>query len=133
VHSELLLAVSRLANQLVGDGIADLLLVEAMLKITKQSVNDWVELYNDCPSCLIKTMVKDRTRLKTTDADRSITEPVGLQTEIDKMIASVRGGRAFARPSGTEDVVRIFSEATIAEDATKLAADISAVIARYGI
>ncbi|PJF17967.1 Phosphoacetylglucosamine mutase [Paramicrosporidium saccamoebae] len=132
-HSELLLAVSRLANQLVGDGIADMLLVEAMLKITKQSLKDWAALYKDRPSCLIKTVVKDRTKLKTTDADRSITEPAGLQTEIDRITACVRGGRAFARPSGTEDVVRIFSEATTAEDAAKLAADISAVIAGYGI
>lgn len=117
-----LLALARLANQLVGDGIADLLLVEAMLRITGLSMQAWVEeLYHERPSCLLKAPVRDRTVLVTTDADRRIVQPAGLQPELDRLVGLVREGRAFARASGTENVVRVYAEAATVEQARELA------------
>jgi phosphoacetylglucosamine mutase len=129
--AEKLLSLARLANQHVGDALADMLLVEAMLKISELSIEEWTKLYNDLPSSLAKVPVKDRTKIITADADRRITEPATLQMEIDRLVAAVPNGRAFARPSGTEDVVRIFAEAATPEAAIKLTTDISKIIPSY--
>ena len=54
-----------------------------------------------------------------------LLEPAPLQAALDAASATAgEGGRAFARPSGTEDVVRIYAEAPsqAAADALALAA-----------
>lgn len=127
-----LLALARLSNQLVGDGIADMLLVEAMLQIMDLHVRTWVkDLYQERPSCLLKAPVRDRTVLVTGDADRRIIRPEKIQLEIDRLVGAVSEGRAFARPSGTEDVVRVYAEAATAEQAQQLARSIIRVLSLY--
>lgn len=37
--------------------------------------------------------------------------PEGLQAAIDSAVAPYPEGRSFVRPSGTEDVVRVYAEA----------------------
>ena len=39
------------------------------------------------------------------------TAPAGLQAAIDVIVAETPQGRSFVRPSGTEDVVRVYAEA----------------------
>lgn len=127
-----LLALAHLSNQLVGDGIADMLLVEAMLQMTGLTMRTWVEdLYQERPSCLLKAPVRDRTVLVTSDADRRLIRPEKLQLEIDRLVGTVREGRAFARPSGTEDVVRVYAEAATAEQAQLLAHSIIEILPLY--
>ncbi|KAG7245636.1 hypothetical protein CRUP_018658, partial [Coryphaenoides rupestris] len=55
--------------------------------------------------------VSDRRVIETTDAERRTVSPPGLQEAIDRSVETHRQGRAFARPSGTEDVVRVYAEA----------------------
>lgn len=131
--ADLLLSLARLSNQLVGDALADLLLVQAMLRISRLSLQDTLRLYDDLPSVLLKVPVVDRSRIQTTDADRRITEPLALQTAIDELVRAVPQGRAFARPSGTEDVVRIFAEASTRVAAETLGAQIAALITSLAI
>jgi len=50
-----------------------------------------------------------------------LTEPKELQEEINKAIDSVTNGKAFVRPSGTEDILRLYSEASTLEEVEKLA------------
>lgn len=125
-----IVALYKLANQLVGDGVADLLLVEVMLQISGMGMKEWLNLYRERPSCLIKVPVNDRTKLVTFDADRRIVEPAPLQTAIDSLVAQVSDGRAFARASGTEDVIRIYAEADSSEDASYLARQIAELLPR---
>ena len=54
--------------------------------------------------------VADRTAITTTDAERKAVTPHGLQTSIDELVARFPSGRSFVRPSGTEDVVRVYAE-----------------------
>lgn len=49
--------------------------------------------------------------IDTTDAERRAVSPAGLQEAIDGLVKKYRLARSFVRPSGTEDVVRIYSEA----------------------
>lgn len=123
-----ILALARLAHPHVGDALADMLLVEAMLRLSGLSIGDWIGLYADRPSCLLKAPVRDRTAFRTIDADRRIVEPAGLQEAIDTLVVACPGGRAFARPSGTEDVIRVFAEALDQPSARALAEAVSRVL-----
>ena len=46
----------------------------------------------------------------TTDAERQVTAPTGLQEAINNAVKQFPQARSFVRPSGTEDVVRVYAE-----------------------
>ena len=47
-----------------------------------------------------------------------------VQEFIDQEVAVVTNGKAFVRPSGTEDILRLYCEAQTVEEMDKLAANI---------
>lgn len=49
--------------------------------------------------------------ISTTDAERRAVTPPGLQEAIDELVKKYKLSRAFVRPSGTEDIVRVYAEA----------------------
>ncbi|KAK7108953.1 phosphoacetylglucosamine mutase-like isoform X2 [Littorina saxatilis] len=108
-------------NQTVGDAISDMLLVETILARRGWDSEDWDAMYADLPNRQIKIKVKDRAVVETTDAERKTTSPAGLQEAIDKLVAGYTKGRSFVRPSGTEDVVRVYAEADTQANADELA------------
>lgn len=55
--------------------------------------------------------MSDRRVIDTTDAERRAVSPAGLQEAIDSLVKNYREARSFVRPSGTEDVVRVYAEA----------------------
>ena len=65
------------------------------------------------PNRLVKVVVPDRSVFKTEDAERRLVSPAGLQARIDELVRKYESGRAFVRPSGTEDVVRVYAEARV--------------------
>ena len=54
--------------------------------------------------------------------------PAALQAKIDALAASHKSGRAFVRPSGTEDVVRVYAEAATQDAADALASEAAALL-----
>ncbi|KAL8587749.1 hypothetical protein ACOMHN_020967 [Nucella lapillus] len=108
-------------NQTVGDAISDMLLVESILYQRGWSAADWDSMYTDLPNRQIKIKVQDRTVVQTTDAERRMTSPAGLQDTIDQLVSAYANGRSFVRPSGTEDVVRVYAEAGSQVSADELA------------
>jgi phosphoacetylglucosamine mutase len=104
-------------NQTVGDAISDLLLVEAVLAHKSYTAAQWDALYADLPNRLVKVVVADRGAFTTTDAERRLVTPKGLQGKIDALVGSYPDGRSFVRPSGTEDVVRVYAEAATRKEA----------------
>lgn len=98
-------------NEAVGDAIGNLLAVEAVLSLLDWSCDEWLAMYTDLPNRQIKVVVKDRGAFETTNAERTCVKPEGLQQEIDRLVSQAPGNRAFVRPSGTEDVVRVYVEA----------------------
>ena len=67
----------------------------------------------------------DRTLVKTTADESTCTAPEGLQAAIESEVAQVPSGRSFVRPSGTEDVVRVYAEAATQEATDALAAKVA--------
>lgn len=112
-----LINLTHLINQTVGDAISDMLLVEVVLTHKSYSGIEWNSLYTDLPNRLVKVVVADRNAFKTEDAERRLVSPHGLQLRIDELVGKFEGGRSFVRPSGTEDVVRVYAEAAIKSQA----------------
>ncbi|XP_057180337.1 phosphoacetylglucosamine mutase [Triplophysa rosa] len=119
-----------LINQTVGDAISDMLVIEAVLAIRGMSVQDWDAIYTDLPNRQFKVKVSDRCVIDTTDAERRAVTPVGLQEAIDSLVKKYKQARAFVRPSGTEDVVRVYAEADTQKGADSLAHEVSLAVYR---
>jgi phosphoacetylglucosamine mutase len=103
--------LTQLVNQTVGDALSDMLLVEVVLAHKSYTAAGWDSLYGDLPNRLVKVVVGDRNAFRTENAERRLVSPPGLQSKIDELVRRYEGGRSFVRPSGTEDVVRVYAEA----------------------
>ncbi|XP_062428787.1 phosphoacetylglucosamine mutase [Rhea pennata] len=117
-----------LINQTVGDAISDMLVIEAILALKGLTVQQWDAIYSDLPNRLLTVQVADRQVIGTTDAERRVVTPPGLQEQIDALVKKYKSSRAFVRPSGTEDTVRIYAEADKQENADALAHEVSLAV-----
>nr|XP_008524635.1 PREDICTED: phosphoacetylglucosamine mutase isoform X2 [Equus przewalskii] len=109
--AQMLANVIDLFNQAAGDAISDMLVIEAILALKGLTVQEWDALYTDLPNRQLKVKVADRQVISTTDAERQAVTPPGLQEAINDLVKKYKLSRAFVRPSGTEDVVRVYAEA----------------------
>lgn len=125
---EVLRQFTKLINQTVGDAIADLLSVLAVLYYLNLDALAWDKEYSDLPNRLVKVIVPDRTVFKTTNAERTLVEPMGMQDKIDSIVRKYKDGRSFVRASGTEDAVRVYAEADTQANADQLAEEVSSLL-----
>ena len=98
---------SNLLSQYTGDALGDMLFV--LVALQEITFLEWMYMYQDFPSKQVK-LYGDKTLFQTTDFGRKLTEPVGLQAEIDNIINKYSHSNCFVRPSGTEDVLRLYAE-----------------------
>jgi phosphoacetylglucosamine mutase len=126
--AEQLLLLIDVINQTVGDALSDLLLVELILATRDWDIQTWNSQYTDLPNRQLKIAVKDRKVIQTTDAERKLLSPQGLQQRIDQLVNNCSHGRSFVRPSGTEDVVRVYAEADTQVNADMLAYQVSLLV-----
>jgi phosphoacetylglucosamine mutase len=129
---EVLRATIELINQAVGDALSDFMLVEVVLAHKNWGPQEWLSTYNDLPNRLLKVVVNDRNIFKTTDAERKLVKPDGIQAKIDQEVQKVRQGRSFARASGTEDAVRVYAEAATKAEAEDLARKVAEIVKTFG-
>lgn len=126
-----LLGMADLANQAVGDGIANLLLADALLAIRRWTPVAWADgTYTPRAAVNVSVRVADKSVVATADFDRLVTAPAALAAAVEDAVGSVRGGRSFVRPSGTEDIVRVYAEADEPADAARLAETVVAAVKR---
>lgn len=117
-------------NQAVGDAVSNMLLIEAVLAIRGMTVQQWDAIYSDLPNRQLKVKVADRRLIDTNDTETRVVNPAGLQEAIDALVSQYRRARSFVRPSGTEDVVRVYAEADTQENADTLAHQVSLAVHR---
>ncbi len=86
-------------------------------------------MYTDLPSRQLKVQVRDRSLIVVNDNETVCLQPAAVQTALDAAMVEFNG-RAFVRPSGTEDVVRIYAEAADRPAADGLAAAAAAIVYR---
>ena len=132
----------RLINQAIGDALSDLLLVDAILYIKGWNLRTWNGLYDDLPSRQCKVKVKDRSLVVTNDNETMAIKPTSLQPALQSAMDGLSSGmnnsntstttlappRTFVRPSGTENVVRVYAEASTQKDADALASEAAALV-----
>ncbi|KAF8905536.1 phosphoacetylglucosamine mutase [Gymnopilus junonius] len=123
-----LINLTQLINQTVGDALSDMLLVEVVLAHKSYTGVEWNSLYADLPNRLVKVVVSNRAAFKTEDAERRLVSPQGLQAKIDELVRKYEGGRSFVRPSGTEDVVRVYAEAALKAQSDELAFRVAGLV-----
>jgi phosphoacetylglucosamine mutase len=116
VEAKKIAGILKLSNQTVGDAIANLLVIESILQDLDMSIQDFNNIYDENPSRMYKAIVKDRTKFKVIWDESRLTSPEALQEFIDAQVGSVNEGKAFVRPSGTEDILRLYAEARTAQE-----------------
>lgn len=91
-----------ISNQVVGDAISAMLLVEGCLAFLQLDIESWSLLYSEVPSAISKVYVKDREIFKVTYEETKLLDPAWLQDKINEILkATGVWGRCFIRPSGT--------------------------------
>ena len=91
----------------------------------------WNDIYADLPSRQSKVSVPDKSIFVCCEDETRLLEPTAVQRALDRAAASFSDGRCFLRPSGTEDVVRVYAEACTQSDADTLALAALEVIQAY--
>eukprot|EP00452_MALV-II_sp_L67-6_P000101 gene101-185_t len=128
--SEFLLCFRDLINESVGDALAAMLAVEAILKFYGWSEEDWLAEYTDMPNRLAKVEVPDRYMVAVApENEQHCLQPEGLQAQIEAACAEAGdAARSFVRPAGTEDVIRVYAEAATEEAAERLLQKVCAIV-----
>ncbi len=113
----------RLINPAVGDALSDMLFVDYLLQsLGGWTLGDWnTKLYEDLPSRMLKVKVQDRTMILCNSNESVCLEPPSVQPLLQAAMEATPRGRCFVRPSGTEDVVRVYAEASTRKEADALA------------
>jgi phosphoacetylglucosamine mutase len=82
--------------------------------------NAWNDIYTELPSKQVKVAVSDKSKLICSEDETHLLSPASLQEELNQAMRTAGNGRIFIRPSGTEDVVRIYAEANTKEEVNSL-------------
>lgn len=121
-------------NQATGDAMTDMLGAELCLRYLQLSFLEWTRLYRDLP-CLQRVVAMPRAKLDTLkphpNHERVLLEPKALQDRIDDAVSKFPMARAFVRPSGTEDVCRLYVEAPTKEACAELCAQLERAMQTY--
>ncbi|KAL8275440.1 hypothetical protein Esti_000652 [Eimeria stiedai] len=120
-----LLHFLRLFNPATGDALCDLLAVEAAMLRLGLSLDQWFGLYEASP-CVHTKVALPRNFLRTLKPEPSheqwLLEPQQLQAQLDALTQTCGPfSRLFVRPSGTEDVARIYAECPDPKETERLA------------
>ncbi|MGL5899825.1 MAG: hypothetical protein ACRCZW_09240, partial [Lactobacillaceae bacterium] len=118
---QILKILSETFDPCVGDGLANLLIFKCIIPST-----DNIKNYKENGSRLLTVKVRDKSIITVNDKNE-VLFPKNLQEKIKEEIDKC-GGRAFIRPSGTEDVVRIYSECPNQQDADILGLKVAQIV-----
>ena len=77
----------------------------------------------------LEFQVVDRSVYRTAaGSETRLVAPDGLQAQLEAVVCTFGKARAFARPSGTENIVRVYAEAETDVNAKKLAHRLACLI-----
>lgn len=123
-NGKILRAMSKIFDPCVGDAIANFLVFEAIS--CENTYEEIMNLYEKLPTRLLAVKIKDKRIIKM-ESDVDFSEPKELREKI-KIFCNKYKGRSFIRPSGTEDVVRIFAESAKSDDCDALCVNVAQAV-----
>jgi phosphoacetylglucosamine mutase len=120
-------------NRTTGDSLSALIAVESSLKLNNMKLLELYNIYTELESVNVKVIVKDKHVFVPNEDDTRLIQPVEIQNKIDETVSKYSNslGRCFVRPSGTEDIVRIYAEAVTLQEAKDIAEIVKQVILEY--
>jgi len=101
--------ISKLNNSVVGDGISGIFCTLYNLEYCNLSYVEWFSLFEKNKFQLFKITVKDKTKYKTDRSETRLLSPTEIQNSLDNLMKK-NDCFIFIRPSGTEDVIRVYIE-----------------------
>uniref|UniRef100_A0A7S0ZD40 phosphoacetylglucosamine mutase n=1 Tax=Timspurckia oligopyrenoides TaxID=708627 RepID=A0A7S0ZD40_9RHOD len=122
--------IAGLSNQAVGDAVSNVFLFELLLRELQWDLATWYSIYNEFPCEYRIVRVHDRSIVITEDFERQVVSPIELRTEIERVLEKYpkNSSRTFVRPSGTEDVIRVYAESASSEDTRQLADEVADLV-----
>lgn len=110
--SSLARSISRLMSQTVGDSLSCIMLVDIALHYLGWTPRQWESVYNNFYCQNEKVKVANKDLFKTSSDESRLVSCPNIQMTIDTLVQNHVSShvRCFVRPSGTEDVVRIYTE-----------------------
>jgi phosphoacetylglucosamine mutase len=114
-------AFTQVINQAVGDSISDMLASLTCMQVLGVDHYGWLDMYTELPSRQLKCPHAKKGKIKCSEDETRAVVPEQLQVRLDQAMAKFESGRCFVRPSGTEDVVRVYAEASTQDGANALA------------
>lgn len=125
--AKIIKALSNIFDPCVGDAIGNLLAFELL---TDDGMFDKImTMYENLPTRMLNVKVRDKNILLM-KGDIEIVEPKNLNLAISTIVKDF-GGRVFVRPSGTEDLVRVFAESNTQNDCDKLVLLVAEAVYKY--
>lgn len=118
---EILQIISNLFDPCIGDALANLLVFKCIIP---SIVN--IKPYKDNGSRLLTVFIKNKSVISVNEKNE-VLYPKNLQERINEEIDKLEG-RAFVRPSGTEDLIRVYAECLTQQDSDILALKIAQLV-----
>lgn len=78
IAAKKLMALLKISNRVVGDAIANLFVIEAILYDLDMSIQQFDEIYTESPARMYKIEVADRTKFTVTEDESRLTYPTEL-------------------------------------------------------
>lgn len=120
--------LTNLVNQTVGDSLSNMLLIETILAYKNWDTKKWDNIYKNFPSKMINVTTENKKLYETIDSNGRLIKQEKIQEQIDLLVSNYKEGRAFIRASGTENIVRVYVEASTKEDVDELAFKVAQLI-----
>lgn len=101
--------IEMLNNNIVGDGICGIFCTLYFLQKLNLKYDEWYNLVVKNKNLLYKQKVKNKNLFITNAIGDKLIEPIEIQNELD-IIMNKYNCYCFIRPSGTENIIRIYIE-----------------------
>ena len=109
-NKDILNNLNYLLNPYVGDAIHNCILINIILNYYNMTMDDWYNMVIKRQSKQLTLKVNNKNLFICNDDESKLIEPKNIQNNID-VINNKYNCRSFIRPSGTEDILRIYIEA----------------------
>lgn len=104
--------VKMLNNEVVGDGISGIFCVNYFLKCLNMNHIEWYNIVQKNGFILYKKEVENKDIYKTNKIGDRLYEPIETQNKLD-ILMEEHNCFCFIRPSGTENIIRIYIESNL--------------------
>ena len=121
-----------LFNVTTSDGIANLLIIESLLKVMNLSIKDVYNFYEEIPYKMIDVKINgdnnNKYNIVANEDETKLLEPKNIQDKIDEIMNEYKNCRVLIRPSHDDNYLMIYTESENDENNKKIIDEIKKYI-----